>query len=113
MSDLKDTEIPEIIETPPSKKSNFKNRKAKFISVKNFKKTLKTVKAMKMRIKLTYDSFENGLNQSVNDCHDIDVDVAPRKKRKQEHQVEIPCILVIFFINIATINLTYCYYCIY
>ena len=52
MSVLKDyTETPKSIETPHSKKSNFKNGKGKFISEKSFKKTLKTVKAMKMKRK--------------------------------------------------------------
>ena len=53
------------------------------MSKKKLQKNLKMVKSMKMKRKLTCDSCENGLSQSVNDRHDIDFDIAPRKKENK------------------------------
>lgn len=96
MADLKSPETPESITMPLCEKSTFKNRTGKFISEKKFKKSVRTVEAMKMKRKLTYDSSENGLSRSeTDDSHSV----SPRKKRKRERQVNFLVFWVYFLIK--------------
>ena len=95
MADLNDLETPERFQAP-LRESIFKSRKGKFISEKNFQKNLATVKAKKAKRKLNCDRRKKGLSRStIDDIHNIDIEISPRKKRKQEHQVKIPCIFYV------------------